>query len=183
MKIRVRALICILGVSAAAWTFAAQQATLDASWQKHEIHFTYMGFTSSYSCDGLEHKVKVLLRLAGARTDGNVRVVCTSAVSEPQRSSTVLLAFHALVPAAAGVNAATLGVWKDVAWRAGSPRDLEAGDCELVDAFARRILPLFTTRNIDNRMTCIPKEVNPTGFDLRFTVLAAAPISKDGLIE
>jgi hypothetical protein len=105
-----------------------------------------MGFTSSYSCGGLEDKFKVLLRLAGARPDGHVRVVCTSAVSEPQRSSTVLLTFHALVPAAAGVNAATLGVWKDVAWRAGSPRELEAGDCELVDVFARRILPLFTTR-------------------------------------
>ena len=183
MKFFVRATVCVLGVSAAAWAFAAQQPTVDASWQKHDVNFTYMGFTSSYSCDGLEHKIKVLLRLAGARPDGNVRVVCTSAVSEPQRSSMVLLTFHTLVPAAAGAKAAAAGVWKDVAWRAGSPRELEAGDCELVDDFARRILPLFTTRNIGNRMTCTPKNVDPTGFDLGFTVLAAAPISNGGSKE
>jgi hypothetical protein len=80
MKIHVRALICILGVSAPAWTFAAQQATVDARWQKHEINVTYVGFASSYSCVGLEDKFKVLWRLAGARPDGHVRVVCTSAV-------------------------------------------------------------------------------------------------------
>jgi hypothetical protein len=163
-----------LGVSAAAGTIAAQQPTLDASWHKQELEFTYTGFTSNYTCDGLKNKLKLLLRLAGARPDAEVRVPCTSPVGSPQRSSTVLLTLHALAPAAAAdANAATTGVWKDVAWSAGSPRELDPGDCELVDEFARRILPLFTTRNVENRMTCTPRQVNPSGFDLRFSVLAS----------
>jgi hypothetical protein len=184
LKFFVQAVVCVLGASATAWAIAAQQPTFDASWHKHEVNFTYMDFTSNYSCDGLEDKLKLLLRLAGARPDGDVRVPCTSPVGSPQRSSMVLLTFHTLAPAAAAdANAATTGLWKDVVWRAGSPRELDAGDCELVDQFARRILPLFTTRNVENRMTCTPHQVNPSGFDLRFTVLASAPISKSGLTD
>jgi hypothetical protein len=184
MKFLVQAVVCVLGVSAVAWAFAAQQPTFDASWHKHEVNFTFTGFTSNYSCDGLEDKLKLLLRLAGAGPDGDVRVPCTSQVGSPQRSSMALLTFRTLAPAAAaGAKAETTGVWKDVAWRAGSPRELDAGDCELVDEFARRILPLFTTRNVENRMTCTPHQVNQSGFDLRFTVLASAPISISGLTD
>ena len=38
-------------------------------WQKHEYSFAYMGFTSTYSCDGLADKIKLLLITAGARQD------------------------------------------------------------------------------------------------------------------
>jgi hypothetical protein len=179
LKFLVQAVVCVLGVSAAAWAIAAQQPTVDASWHKQELQFTYTGFTTNYTCDGLQGKLKLLLRLAGARPDADVRVPCTSPAGSPQRSSTVLLTLHTLAPAAAAdANAATTGVWKDVAWRAGSPRELDAGDCELVDEFSRRILPLFTTRNVENRMTCTPGQVNPSGFDLRFSVLASTDPSR-----
>src|SRR5258708_4005214 len=36
-------------------------------WQKHEYSFVFMGFTSTYSCDGLADKLKLLLTAAGAR--------------------------------------------------------------------------------------------------------------------
>ena len=174
MKFLVQAVVCVLGVSSAALAIAAQQPAVDASWHKQEVQFTYTGFTTNYTCDGLRGKLKLLLRLAGARPDADVRVPCTSPAGSPQRSSTVLLTLHALAPAAAAdANAATTGVWKDVAWSAGSPRELDAGDCELIDNFARRILPLFTTRNVENRMSCTPGQVNPSGFDLRFSVLAS----------
>ena len=174
MKFLVQAMVCVLAAAAAAGASAAQQLPFDASWQKRELNFTYTGFTSNYSCDGLRDKLKLLLRLAGARPDSDVRVPCTSLAGRPQRSSTVLLTFHSLAPAAAaGANATTTGIWKEVAWRAGSPRELDAGDCELVDEFARRILPLFTTRKVENLMTCTPNQVNPSGFDLRFSVFAA----------
>ena len=35
-------------------------------WQKHEYSFVSMGFTSTYSCDGLADKLKRLLLAAGA---------------------------------------------------------------------------------------------------------------------
>lgn len=183
MKLLVRAAACVLCMSSAAFATAAPQSTVDASWQKHEINFAYMGFTSYYSCDGLEYKLKLLLRLAGARPDAKVRVACTSLSGRPERSPMALLTFHSLVPVATGAakpgaHAAASGVWKDVAWRAGSPRELEGGDCELVEQFAQRILPAFATRNVENHMSCVPHQANPWGIDLRFSVLAPAPKSK-----
>lgn len=175
MNIHVRAVVCAVGIAAAAGAYAAQQPMVDASWQRHELDFTYTGFTSKYSCEGLEQKLKLLLKLAGARPDGDVRVVCTSAIGGPQLNSTVLLKFNTLAPVA-GDKAAITAAWKDISWHAGSPRGLEAGDCELVDDFARRILPLFTTRGVENRMTCTPHDVDPAGFDLAFTVLAPASL-------
>ena len=38
-------------------------------WKKHTYAFHFMGFTSTYSCDGLADQLKVLLLAAGARKD------------------------------------------------------------------------------------------------------------------
>ncbi len=179
MKFLVQAVVCVLAAAAATWANAAQQPTVNATWHMQEARFIYTGFTTNYTCDGLESKLKLLLRLAGARPDAEVRIPCTSPAGSPQRSSTVVLTIYTLSPAAAAdAKAATAGVWKDMAWRAGLPRELDAGDCELVDEFARRILPLFTTRSVENGMTCTPGQVNPSGFDLRFSVLAPSDQSR-----
>ncbi len=161
MKFLVQAVVCVLAAAAATWANAAQQPTVNATWHMQEARFIYTGFTTNYTCDGLERQLKLLLRLAGARPDA------------------VVLTIYTLSPAAAAdAKAATAGVWKDMAWRAGLPRELDAGDCELVDEFARRILPLFTTRSVENGMTCTPGQVNPSGFDLRFSVLAPSDQSR-----
>ena len=183
MKLSLWAAACLCGVAAAGLARAAPLANVDANWQKHEINFTYMGITSYYSCDGIESKLRLLLRLAGARPDAKVRVACTSPVGRPQRSSMTLLTFHSLTAVAgdaakSGAPAAVAGIWKDVNWRVGSPRELDAGDCELVEQFAQRILPLFATRNVENHTTCVPHQVDPWGIKLRFTVLAPAPAPK-----
>src|ERR1700689_2245195 len=70
-----RALKCIgrlviCGFSMAA--FAAEPSAADAEqgvWQKHEYSFQFLGFTTTYSCDGLASKLKDLLIAAGARAD------------------------------------------------------------------------------------------------------------------
>jgi len=183
MKFLVRAAACILCILPAAFASAAPNSTIEARWQKHEINFAYMGFTSYYSCDGLEGKLKLLLRLAGARADAKVRVACTSLSGRPERSSMALLKFYSLAAVAEGdskpgAHAAAAGVWQEVAWHAGSPRELEGGDCELVEQFAQRILPAFATRNVENHMNCVPHQANPWGIDLRFSVLAPAPKPK-----
>ena len=36
-------------------------------WQEHQVELAYMGFTSHYSCDGLQSKLQLLLRQLGAR--------------------------------------------------------------------------------------------------------------------
>lgn len=49
---------------------AAGAEPVPAVWQRHEVDFTYMGFTSLYSCDGLEDKLERLLKAAGAGAGG-----------------------------------------------------------------------------------------------------------------
>src|SRR5579863_2263750 len=41
-------------------------------WQEHQVDFPYLGFTSHYSCDGLQDKLQLLLRQLGARSDAKV---------------------------------------------------------------------------------------------------------------
>ena len=38
-------------------------------WQNHKYTFQFMGFTTTYSCDGLADKLRKLLLAAGARSD------------------------------------------------------------------------------------------------------------------
>ncbi len=169
--------------AAAAGAPAAAEAPVAATWQKHETVFTYMGFTSHYSCGGLEDTLTFLLRLAGARSDAKVRAACTSPMGGPQRISTANLTFYTLAPvssgnASAAGSQAVSGAWKSVKLRAGSPTQIGGGDCELVEQFARDLLPMFTTRNVENRMTCVPREANLFGIDLQFGVLAPLPQPK-----
>jgi hypothetical protein len=49
-----------------------------AFWAEREASFSYTGFTTQYSCEGLRGKVRRILRDAGARDDLDVRVSCTN---------------------------------------------------------------------------------------------------------
>jgi hypothetical protein len=37
------------------------------TWQTHQLEFQFVGFTTTYSCDGLEAKLRLLLLRLGAR--------------------------------------------------------------------------------------------------------------------
>src|ERR1700681_887790 len=57
-----------------------------AAWAQKEFNFTYQGFTTKYSCDGLADKVREILLTFGARKDLKVnRWGCTgrSGVPDP----------------------------------------------------------------------------------------------------
>jgi hypothetical protein len=159
-------------------TTAAAESSLGV-WQKHEYRFTYMGFTSTYSCDGLADKIKMLLLAAGARPDVKSQPgACASNFGQPDKFANATLTFYALAPAAAGVAADTPpvnAVWKPVSLSALPPRKLSKGDCELVEQFNHSVLPMFTTRNIENHVTCVPHQLSGSNIDLRFEALAPAP--------
>jgi hypothetical protein len=167
---------------------AADTTPVDGTWQKHEHIFSFAGFTSKYSCDGLEGKLKLLLRTAGARP--GFKVLCTNAMGRPERISVARLTFYTLAPADAPPPAPGkdgkppapgdpgVGTWRTVELKVGSPRELEGGDCELVEQFAHELLPMFTTRDVVNNMTCVPNEANLFGIRLRFDSLGALPDAK-----
>jgi hypothetical protein len=46
---------------------AASGVPIRAVWKEHRVEFTYLGRTSSYSCDGLIDKVRAIMTTLGAR--------------------------------------------------------------------------------------------------------------------
>jgi hypothetical protein len=149
-----------------------------ATWQKHEYSFAFMGFTSTYSCDGLADKLKALLIAAGARGDAKSQAgACASGFGRPDKFARASLVFYTLSPAGTGTASDAKpvdAVWLPVALSARSPRQLALGDCELVEQFRNNVLPMFTTRNVQNNMTCIPHQNSGSNIDLKFESLAAA---------
>jgi hypothetical protein len=149
------------------------------SWQKHQYNFQYLGFTTTYSCDGLAGKLGLLLRAAGARADSKSRPDgCVVPYGRPDKFARANLTFYTLAPLADGAGAGEKPVaaqWRPVYFAPYSPHDLGRGDCELVELFRAWVLPMFTTRNVVDNTGCIPHQVSGTIIDLRFEVLAPVP--------
>ncbi len=166
------------------------------SWQKHQYSFQYMGFTSTYSCDGLADKLKVLLLAAGARADVKSQPgVCASPYGRPDKFARADLTFYTLQPLDSGaikdLGAANDAqpanapppqavkpvdaIWRQVTFAARSPWQLHVGDCELVEQFRHEVLPMFATRNVASATTCIPHQESGSVINLKFESLAAAP--------
>ncbi|MDE2219433.1 MAG: hypothetical protein KGJ52_03555, partial [Gammaproteobacteria bacterium] len=59
-------------VGAAAALEGTEPATAPAQWHKQTLKFDYTGFTTLYTCDGLEGKVRQILLTFGARDDAKV---------------------------------------------------------------------------------------------------------------
>ena len=84
------------------------------SWSSHQIEFTFLGFTSTYSCEGLQSKLQALLRTFGARQDAVVRSApCERGFGAPEKFASASLRFASLQP---------LEVAPELACHIGHPR-------------------------------------------------------------
>jgi hypothetical protein len=172
-------LLCTLLMASAALADASSptSATVAGSWQKHQYSFAFMGFTTTYSCDGLADKLKKLLLAAGARADVTSQPgACASGFGRPDKFARADLTFYTLAPAGTdtAANARPIdGIWRPVTFAARSPRELQVGDCELIEQFRDRLLPMFTTRNVASNTTCVPHQESGSVIDLKFESLAA----------
>jgi hypothetical protein len=149
-----------------------------AVWTPKELRFVYMGFTSHYSCDGLADKMRSILLQLGARSDLKIRnVPCSGPFGRPTEFPGVTANMNVLVPwDATSANAAATPVpahWKLVEISTDRDPLREAGDCELIEQVKTRVLPLFTTRNIEYQSTCIPNQLQVGGTHLKAEVLIA----------
>jgi hypothetical protein len=148
------------------------------SWQQHKYTFNYMGFTSIYSCNGLEDKLRLLLQMSGAgpsRHDVHVSSPCVLGLGRPDKLAMADLTFSSLQPAASG-DGAPVGVWRHVALTPHHPFEFERGDCELIEEFRDKVLPMFTTRNLVNNVTCVPHQDSGSDFNLSYDVFAPPPV-------
>jgi hypothetical protein len=176
--------VCAVAAMLSAGAALADQAAAPAEhaagiWQKHEYSFQFMGFTSTYSCDGLADKLKILLIAAGARADAKATPgPCAAIYGRPDKFARADLTFYTLVPdsPAAPADAKRVdGVWRPVNFMQRSPRELQIGDCEVVEQFAHTVLPMFAARNIDNHTVCVPMQESGSEISLRFDSFVASP--------
>ena len=169
-------------VSAPARADDTAKAVAAGSWQSHKYSFQFLGFTSTYSCDGRADKLKMLLLAAGARGDAKSQPgACASGFGRPDKFARADLSFATLAPApgdTAPDPKPVNGAWRQVAFTSYSPRDLRLGDCELVEQFRSQVLPMFTTRNVVSNTTCIPHQESGSTIDLKFEVFAPVPAAK-----
>jgi hypothetical protein len=158
----------------AAWASPSQAsaASEPAVWVPKVLTFTYRGFTTRYTCDGLRTKIRAWLLELGARPDLEVRTWgCTQPVA-PDVFPGVTVQMSVLQPAASAAQAMTAH-WKRVDLLANrNPLDA-AADCELISQIKLNVLPLFTARNIDYQATCSAGHIQSGATRLTAEVLVA----------
>ena len=168
--------LLVIALLAPAASAGERVAPVAGVWIRHELVYEQLGFTSIYSCAGLAVKVSALLRASGARND--LAVTPKDCGVEPTKFARVQVVFSSLAQAGrpgagAGASGRQPGAWRKVWLAPRSPRELTDGDCELVERFRDQILPLLSTRNVADRVRCIPHQLSGSVVDLRFEVSAA----------
>ena len=174
---------CVPSRVVAAETAAAAPAdVLSSEWQHRQLTFAYSGFTTLYTCDGLEDHVRQILLYLGARKDLKVRATgCPGPFNSPSRTAFVNVDFYALVPAAGrpapgSPAAATLnGHWTPLELTPRRPNFMGDGDCELMQGMKDFITKNFTLRAVEYRTSCFPNEVTLDGFSVKGQALRALP--------
>jgi hypothetical protein len=158
----------------------AQKTPQPARWAQRKISFTYSGFTTHYSCEGLVDKVRVvLLQLGARRSDMNVHEAgCTSRLGEPTPFPAVAGTFSVLEPVAPtqafspnGAGGIVFAHWQPVNVRFDRSQLDMAGQCELLEQVKQHIVPLFPARNVDFSSNCVPHQLTPGGTALQVEVL------------
>jgi hypothetical protein len=197
MSIRSVMAIATLAGCLMAGAARAEPEAVPGVWQDHKIDLAYLGFTSHYSCDGLQSKLELLLRQLGARSDAKVTAFgCDRGFGTPSRFPRATMKFATLQPAdadngaaaaAAAAAAATAtntaapvaGVWRAVQLSPHRPFNLDDGDCELMEQFRDKVLPLFATRDQRLQLTCVPhQDIGPFSLQMQVFSLPPEPGSK-----
>jgi hypothetical protein len=176
------AVAVILGTAMGAPAFADNAAAQPpvawkpAVWTPKEFEFVYMGFTTHYTCDGLRDTVREMLLQLGARK-ADLKVYETACAGNPDRPNPfpgVKVKMSVLQPAPDNPSPDAQVVqayWKPVKLPYRESGLNAAGQCELIEQFNQKILPLFTTRNVDVKATCVPHQLEPLGTKLQAEVL------------
>ena len=165
---------------AAVPTLAAAQDDVSAVWVPKHIQFVYQGFTTHYSCDGLQDRIRGMLEKLGAH-DLKVRQYGCVRMSGPTLFPGVQVDMRVLVPESSAdaakdkdASPAIQARWSNVVLMPENASFNEQGDCELIEQFKRTFLPLFATRNVKYGSTCVPHQLT-LGTHLSTEVLMPPP--------
>jgi hypothetical protein len=157
-----------------------------AVWKEQHLEFSYMGRTARYSCQGLRDKMRSLLLDLGARRDLQVALLGCDESAPLRRGylgprlsltfSSPALPDAIAKPLHPGDLAVVDARYEPFTLTSDAFRNYGVGDCELVEEFAREILPHFSARNVKQDITCIPYQASGSHFFVRGEILRAARI-------
>ncbi|MBP6515386.1 MAG: hypothetical protein KA224_09390 [Steroidobacteraceae bacterium] len=173
--------IALLLLMSCVTSAVAAEQTVMGAWKRHEVELTYMGFTTRYSCDGLRDKAVLMLRQLGVRPGFKVTSMGCPGFQQVTDFPRVRMVFEAPelpVKGQRGLGEPVPAVWQRVQFAERQPRDVERGDCELVEQFRDKVLPLLATRNLVDRTSCIPHQLSGSVINLQLEVLVGQAADK-----
>ena len=149
---------------------------VSGAWQHHKANFSYLGYTSHFTCDGMEERVRAILLHLGARKDARVLASgCPGPIGAVSPSLWVEADFYTLAPVDAGGSDTVKASWTPLEVTPKRPNFMGDGDCELIQAMKDLITQNFSLRDIDYRTDCIPHELTMDGFAVKGQVLRTLP--------
>jgi hypothetical protein len=157
-----------------------------AVWKAQHLEFSYMGRTARYSCQGLRDKMRSLLLDLGARRDLQVALLgCDESAPLGRGYIGPRLSLTFSSPALPDASAKPLhpgdltvvdARYEAFTLTSDAFRNYGVGDCELVEEFAREILPHLSARNVKQDITCVPYQASGSRFLVRGEILRAPRI-------
>jgi hypothetical protein len=157
---------------------AADPVVVEAVWKPQRINFVYRGYSTLYSCRGLQDKLEKILATVGARDHVELRAYsCDDALSIARFQIALASPIEAtsqnvqelttydtrdeLVARVRGQQLASAedlprfpAVWKTISFARSREMRLEPGDCELVQQLRRHVLPRMSVQIVSDRVRC-----------------------------
>ncbi|HEY7641807.1 MAG TPA: hypothetical protein VH814_18905 [Steroidobacteraceae bacterium] len=153
-------------------------AVVDAVWKPQRITFVYRGYSTLYSCGGLQDKLETILTTVGARGGIQLRayscddaqsiarfeIVLASPVEATPENLEELTSYDARDELVSRVRGERLpsaedvqrfpAVWKTISFARSREMKLAPGDCELVQQLRRQLLPRMSVQIVTDQVRC-----------------------------
>jgi hypothetical protein len=195
----------VAGAVDAPATASAADATAPvmAVWVEQKIDFTYVGFTSHYSCSGLKNKVSSILKEIGARPGFKLTAracmnphhgaewtpMLNMVVAMPREATPEVLAEVAKDEARRELAAKSGGKdapaaepaaefparWRRVDFRDSPSGLVQPGDCELIEQLRDKVFVPLGAKIVESQMGCVPHRINNGIVNLSIEVLEPVP--------
>lgn len=173
-----RAAVLVLAAGVANAQSPADESVVEAVWKPQRMNFVYRGYSTLYSCRGLQEKLQKILTTVGARGGIELRayscndelsiarfqIALTSPVEATPENVEQLTTYDAheeLVARVRGERLATAedlqrfpAVWKTISFARSRDMKLAPGDCELVQQLRRHILPRMAVQIVNDQVRC-----------------------------
>lgn len=180
------------------------EVTVPAVWKPVDFQFSYIGFTTAYSCDGLEFRMEQILKAVGAHPDTRVSVTgCPG--NGPSDHAFVRITGGLPVPAASATvqsepapkEKSRAELLKRLGVKPGFDQDqfpasekvvdlsreraagLQAGDCELMEQLSREVFPKLGLKVLEADQRCFPGQLPITTPRLKVSALIKTPSPDD----